>query len=49
MTTEEEEFWTDFYIKQQYKEKQSKNILVANKVVGVLTVVVAVVWVMVRW
>ena len=48
MTIAEEEFWDAFYRKEAYEMKQSKNILAANRVIGVLTVVVAVVLVLVR-
>ena len=48
MTTAEREFWGAFYRKEAYEIKQSKNILAANRVIGVLTVVVAVAWVLVK-
>ena len=48
MTTAEEEFWRAFYNEEAYEVKQKKNISVANNVIGILTVVVAVVWVWVK-
>lgn len=48
MTPQEKEFWADFYIKEEAKEKQLRNIKSANKVVGLLTIVVAVTWVLVK-
>ena len=48
MTKAEEEFWADFYRKEQYIEKQNRNIARANKVIVVLTIVVAIVWVLIK-
>ena len=48
MTIAEEEFWSEHHRKEEYEERQSKNISSANKVIAVLTVIVALVWGLVK-
>ena len=48
MTPQEKEFWDDLYSKEAKEIQDKKNIKSANKVVGVLTIIVAVVWVLVK-
>ena len=48
MTTAEEEFWCEYYSKEEAEDRRNKNISKANSVIFVLTIVVVVVWVWVK-
>ena len=48
MTAAEEEFWSDYYSKEDAEDRRNNNISKANSVIFVLTIVVAVVWVLVK-
>ena len=48
MTPSEKEFWECFYSEEEAKLRHNRNINRANTVIFILTVVVAVVWVLVK-
>ena len=48
MTTAEEEFWGEYYHKEEAEDRRNKNISKANSVIFILTIAVVVVWVWVK-